>query len=128
VDAEAIKEKVLKGEVPFCTKCSTPEETSQITFPIGQNPPSQPAPIGPRRVAFDDDDDEEPTPPSTGPLPIPPVVKPDIVFFGEDLPDEFHNNLELDKPECDLLLVIGSSLRVRPVSLIPGMSRSTKST
>jgi NAD-dependent SIR2 family protein deacetylase len=122
VDAEAIKENVLKGEVPFCRKCSTPEETSQIVFPIGPSPQSQPAQIGPsRRPAYDDeDDDDEQLPPVSTPLPIPPVMKPDIVFFGEDLPDEFHSNLELDKPECDLLLVIGSSLRVRPVSLIPG--------
>jgi hypothetical protein len=49
------------------------------------------------------------------------VVKPDIVFFGEDLPDEFHSNLQVDKPQADLVVVIGSSLRVRPVSLIPGM-------
>jgi len=58
--------------------------------------------------------------PMVEPFPLPPVVKPDIVFFGEDLPDEFHNNLQADKPDCDLVLVIGSSLRVRPVSLIPG--------
>ena len=120
VDAEAIKEKALKGEVPYCPKCSTPEETNQITYPIGQSSPSQPAQIGASRRAAFDDDEEDLLPPVSGPLPIPPVMKPDIVFFGEDLPDEFHNNLELDKPECDLLLVIGSSLRVRPVSLIPG--------
>lgn len=54
---------------------------------------------------------------------MPPVLKPDIVFFGEDLPEEFHNNLEFDKHEVDLLLVIGSSLRVRPVSMIPGKFR-----
>lgn len=48
-----------------------------------------------------------------------PVMKPDIVFFGEGLPDEFHQKMEEDKDECDLLIVIGSSLKVRPVALIP---------
>lgn len=46
-------------------------------------------------------------------------MKPDIVFFGESLPQEFHNQMEVDKDECDLLIVIGSSLKVRPVALIP---------
>jgi len=48
-----------------------------------------------------------------------PVMKPDIVFFGEGLPDHFHNSITRDKEFCDLLIVIGSSLKVRPVALIP---------
>lgn len=47
------------------------------------------------------------------------VMKPDIVFFGEGLPEEFHSTMAKDKDECDLLIVIGSSLKVRPVALIP---------
>lgn len=47
------------------------------------------------------------------------VMKPDIVFFGEGLSDEFHNAMSSDKDLCDLLIVIGSSLKVRPVALIP---------
>lgn len=47
------------------------------------------------------------------------VMKPDIVFFGESLPEEFHHQMSVDKDECDLLIVIGSSLKVRPVALIP---------
>lgn len=47
------------------------------------------------------------------------VMKPDIVFFGEGLSDEFHSSMSIDKDECDLLIVIGSSLKVRPVALIP---------
>ena len=49
------------------------------------------------------------------------IVKPDIVFFGQSLPEEFHHQMQLDKDECDLLIVIGSSLRVQPVALIPSM-------
>lgn len=48
-----------------------------------------------------------------------PVMKPDIVFFGEGLSDEFHTSMTVDKDQCDLLIVIGSSLKVRPVALIP---------
>ncbi|KAF0301188.1 NAD-dependent protein deacetylase sirtuin-1 [Amphibalanus amphitrite] len=49
----------------------------------------------------------------------PSIMKPDIVFFGEGLPDEFHRSMELDRERCDLLIIIGSSLKVRPVALIP---------
>jgi len=45
------------------------------------------------------------------------VMKPDITFFGEDLPDDFSRRLtEVDKHCVDLLIVIGTSLAVAPVS------------
>ncbi|KAF7710989.1 NAD-dependent protein deacetylase sirtuin-1 [Silurus meridionalis] len=47
------------------------------------------------------------------------IMKPDIVFFGENLPEAFHRAMKQDKDEVDLLIVIGSSLKVRPVALIP---------
>ncbi|XP_062927603.1 NAD-dependent protein deacetylase sirtuin-1 isoform X2 [Mobula hypostoma] len=47
------------------------------------------------------------------------IMKPDIVFFGENLPEQFHRSMKYDKDEVDLLIVIGSSLKVRPVALIP---------
>ena len=45
----------------------------------------------------------------------------DIVFFGENLPDRFHSCLGADKKKADLILVLGTSLQVAPVSLIPDM-------
>lgn len=42
------------------------------------------------------------------------LIKPDIVFFGEDLPIKFFENLENDFKKCDLLIVIGTSLNVQP--------------
>jgi len=53
-------------------------------------------------------------------------VKPDIVFFGEDLPDRFHRLLKQDIPKADLLLVMGTSLNVAPVSMIPEMVRCNR--
>lgn len=49
------------------------------------------------------------------------IVKPDIVFFGEALPKEFDDCLATDCHEADLVLVIGSSLKVHPVSSIPDL-------
>ncbi|CAF3666544.1 unnamed protein product [Adineta steineri] len=46
------------------------------------------------------------------------ILKPDIVFFGEPLPEDFHKTISIDKDKCDLLIVMGSSLKVKPVSLV----------
>jgi len=46
------------------------------------------------------------------------VMKPDIVFFGERLPEEFFRTLEEDLPQADLMIVMGTSLQVAPVSEI----------
>lgn len=47
------------------------------------------------------------------------VMKPDITFFGEALPDEFSARLaEHDREKVDLVIVIGTSLKVTPVSEI----------
>lgn len=48
-------------------------------------------------------------------------VKPDIVFFGERLPDVFHGTLLHDIEQADLCLVLGTSLQVPPVAYIPEM-------
>jgi len=42
------------------------------------------------------------------------LVKPDIVFFGESLPENFHKGMQADFPHCDLLIVLGTSLAVAP--------------
>lgn len=49
------------------------------------------------------------------------VVKPDIVFFGEPLPSEFDHALEAAVEVADLVMVIGSSMKVQPVSMIPDL-------
>jgi NAD-dependent SIR2 family protein deacetylase len=49
------------------------------------------------------------------------LVKPDIVFFGEDLPDRFHSLWKRDTNSADLCLILGTSLQVAPVSMLPEM-------
>ncbi|KAM6159431.1 NAD-dependent protein deacetylase sirtuin-3, mitochondrial [Rhynchocyon petersi] len=41
------------------------------------------------------------------------IVKPDIVFFGEPLPERFLLHL-IDFPRADLLMILGTSLEVEP--------------
>jgi NAD-dependent SIR2 family protein deacetylase len=49
----------------------------------------------------------------------PAYVKPDIVFFGENLPNRFFKSLQSDLEVADLCLILGTSLRVPPTAWIP---------
>ena len=48
------------------------------------------------------------------------LVKPDIVFFGEQLPKTFHANRVLPS-QADLCIIMGTSLSVQPFASLPGM-------
>jgi len=43
------------------------------------------------------------------------IIKPDIVFFGQELPDVFLDNYKKDLAACDCFIAIGTSLVVQPV-------------
>ncbi|XP_023616301.1 NAD-dependent protein deacetylase sirtuin-2 isoform X3 [Myotis lucifugus] len=54
------------------------------------------------------------------------VVKPDIVFFGENLPARFFSCIQADFLNVDLLIIMGTSLQVQPfASLISKTPLST---
>lgn len=40
------------------------------------------------------------------------AVKPNVVFFGEDLPETYFQHAQ-DFPKADLLMIMGTSLKVR---------------
>ena len=46
------------------------------------------------------------------------IIQPDVVLYGDDLPDEMFEQLDYDFKNCDLLIVMGTSLKVEP---FPGM-------
>ncbi|XP_058243789.1 NAD-dependent protein deacetylase sirtuin-3 isoform X1 [Hemibagrus wyckioides] len=41
------------------------------------------------------------------------TVKPNVVFFGEDLPEKYFQH-ETDFPKADLLIIMGTSLKIEP--------------
>jgi NAD-dependent deacetylase len=51
------------------------------------------------------------------------VLKPDIVFFGESIPWQAHQEGMALVRKCDLLLVIGTSALVYPAATIPTMAK-----
>jgi len=40
-------------------------------------------------------------------------MKPEITFFGEALPEAFFKAMAKDVDRCDLVVVVGTSLKVR---------------
>ncbi len=50
------------------------------------------------------------------------LVKPDIVFFGEALPESFHQNRSLPA-RADLAIIMGTSLTVQPFASLPSFVR-----
>ncbi|KAG0052831.1 NAD-dependent protein deacetylase sirtuin-2 [Gryganskiella cystojenkinii] len=48
------------------------------------------------------------------------LVKPSITFFGESLPSKFSKMADNDFEECDLLIVLGTSLKVEPFNRLIG--------
>lgn len=49
------------------------------------------------------------------------VMKPDVVLFNEPIPEGVREGIEQHTGDADLLIVIGTSLNVTPVSLIPSL-------
>jgi NAD-dependent deacetylase len=59
----------------------------------------------------------------TGAIPLCPkcshVLKPDVILFGEQLPQTAWFKAQRAARQCDLMLVVGSSLEVLPVAGLP---------
>ena len=49
------------------------------------------------------------------------VLKPDLTFFGENLPAEPMRRAKLAFLDADLVMVLGTSLRVSPANTLPGL-------
>ncbi|GAC72814.1 TRAPP 20 K subunit [Moesziomyces antarcticus T-34] len=67
----------------------------------------------------DDDDDDDDAEDETA-LAGFGILKPNITFFGEKLSDDFDRALLADREHVDLLVVMGTSLKVAPVSDVLG--------
>ncbi|KKO96444.1 NAD-dependent histone deacetylase SIR2 [Trichoderma harzianum] len=111
IQGEKIFPDIRAGKIPKCTRCLSSLKAS--------GPPKRKRSAGAekkRRRWADNDSSEEN---SEYDIPSAGVMKPDITFFGEALPDEFSRRLtENDRDKVDLVIVIGTSLKVTPVSEI----------
>jgi NAD-dependent deacetylase len=53
------------------------------------------------------------------------LIKPDVIFFGEAIPDEAMFKASAWAVDCDLLLIIGSSMEVAPANALPQTAKNT---
>ncbi|QPV63727.1 NAD-dependent deacylase [Halosimplex litoreum] len=56
------------------------------------------------------------------------VLKPDVVLFGEALPDEAFDRAQTAARRADVFLAVGSSLTVRPAALLPEIAAESGAT
>ncbi len=105
MDAEFIREKIFKQEIPYCEKC----QLNNINHLSDSH----------QVICSNSNDCDELEVKNTHMSRSSGILKPDIVFFGEGLPEHYHKSINEDKSKCDLLIVIGSSLKVKPVANIP---------
>ncbi|KAK1249316.1 hypothetical protein MKX07_002832 [Trichoderma sp. CBMAI-0711] len=112
IEGEKIFPDIRAGKIPRCTRCLSSLKAA------GAPKRKRSAGAEKKRKRWaeqdsSDDNNSEYDVPSAG------VMKPDITFFGEELPDEFSRRLtENDRDKVDLVIVIGTSLKVTPVSEI----------
>ncbi|KAI5369937.1 Putative Sirtuin family, DHS-like NAD/FAD-binding domain superfamily [Septoria linicola] len=105
VNGKEIFADIRAKRIARCKKCIEDLRLPRIAAP-------QPKPPKRKPNMFDEDDDDE-----DDNIPEPGVMKPDITFFGEQLPDTFFDRFTKDDAKkADLVIVIGTSLKVAPVS------------
>ncbi|KAJ9455109.1 NAD-dependent deacetylase sir2A [Diplonema papillatum] len=88
--ASFVKDRVAKGNVPLCLFCR-----HHRSMPLAD-------------VAC-----------AKGLTGLTGLVKPKVVFFEEDLPDRFYKQRQLDLPQADALIIVGTSLTVFPFNKLP---------
>lgn len=52
------------------------------------------------------------------------LVKPNVVLFGEPLPQDEYDRATTEATRCDLMVAVGSSLEVSPANLLPAIVKA----
>ena len=117
-----IEREILDQRVPYCKACLAAHKAAEAKKTKSTKKK------GKKRKQWEDDSDESDDLP-VGVMKVSSTLsgkkrsdvrlrplQPDITFFGEKLTDDFDQALLDDRDKVDLLLVIGTSLKVSPVS------------
>ncbi|KDE07434.1 hypothetical protein MVLG_02300 [Microbotryum lychnidis-dioicae p1A1 Lamole] len=115
----AIEADVFASRVPLCPHCTASDEQAAQLATLSKNANKKKTKSSNAWQSDASDDSQD----GDGGLDRSewfnkPLIKPDIVFFGEPLPSTFDRSLLLDREQVELLIVIGTSLRVSPVATI----------
>ena len=108
-----VKEEIFAGNVPRCPVCvgsAKKEQGEGVGGPASeQEEETDPAAVEKEGAGGDTGgEDDEKQEGEVG------LVKPDIVFFGEGLPERFFEKRTHDLPSAELLIIMGTSLQVSP--------------
>jgi len=128
VSGDEIREDVINGIVPKCPACEAERERQEARKKNSLKKRK-------RNADWDDDDEDEDDNIIEGIMKVPQpllnvlMIQPDITFFGEQLSKKFDYTLlgspaypdSGDVRKCDLLICIGTSLKVAPVSELIGV-------
>ncbi|CAK9786205.1 SIR2-domain-containing protein [Cutaneotrichosporon oleaginosum] len=106
VPGHAIEEYIMEQRIPFCPTCAA-ERRAQIAALKRDRKEKG-------KGKYDSDSDSDALDPWRRGEPG--IIKPDITFFGQALDSAFDECLFRDREEVDLLVIIGTSLKVAPVS------------
>ncbi|TRM65384.1 DHS-like NAD/FAD-binding domain-containing protein, partial [Schizophyllum amplum] len=90
-----VKHAILSKKVPVCAACCPPEVLAAKKKKLGKKK---------AQGKWDSQDEDE----SDAPAYPPGIMKPDIIFFGEKLTDDFDDALKADREQVDLLIIIGT--------------------
>jgi NAD-dependent histone deacetylase SIR2 len=113
VPGETIFPDIKAGTIPRCDRCIA--KLRALRAPAAMKRKRSQNGHDKRKRRFDSDADDSSE--EDYDIPAAGVMKPDITFFGEALPDKFSERLtNHDKNLVDLVIVIGTSLKVAPVS------------
>ena len=106
-----IFDDIRQRKIPICKACRSEMEQAEAAKRRQKRFKLTPRKSTPVSDADSDLDDN---------IPQPGIMKPDITFFGEQLPKTFFDRFtDIDCKIVDLVLVIGTSLKVAPVSDMP---------
>jgi NAD-dependent histone deacetylase SIR2 len=111
IKAEVYLPKVRKRLAPKCPRCLKPPKGSRKCRAKPKTGNKRK-----RKEWEDDDSDIESASDATKG-----IFKPDIVFYGEKVAQEFWPRFDQDKKKVDLVLILGTSLKVEPVKNILSM-------
>ncbi|KAI1004511.1 NAD-dependent protein deacetylase hst1 [Podosphaera aphanis] len=115
IPGEAIFDDIKAGRIPHCESCTNRIYSLKVSNAMKRKRPRNNQ--DKKRKSGSNYADDDSNSDHNYDLPEAGVMKPDITFFGEALPDRFSDRLtNHDKHLVDLVIVIGTSLKVAPVS------------
>jgi NAD-dependent histone deacetylase SIR2 len=111
-----IKDDIFAQRVPSCPAClqrrQEPKAKSKKRRKLEGGRPSRRSSFGSGDSDAEDHENDDGKHTS--------IMKPDITFFGEKLSSTFEHCLLSDRGQASLLVIIGTSLKVAPVSSVVG--------